>query len=164
MSLLRVFGAAPLEQALSASRVQPRGRANFNVHPSLEDPVQRMLNVFQPGSYVRPHRHPPDRFELFLLLAGEAALVVFGESGEPAEWAVLWEGADWAAEVSGGVLHTVFALRRDTVLFEVKRGPYVPPGENDFAPWAPREGTPEARELLASWKELVRRAPNAPTG
>lgn len=161
---MRVFDAAPLEQALVASRVQPRGRANFNIHPSLEDPVQRMLNVFQPGSYVRPHRHSPDRFELFLLLSGEAALVVFAQTGEPAEWALLRERASWAVEVAGGALHTVFALRRDTVLFEVKRGPYLPTEESDFASWTPREGTPETRELLRTWEELVHRAPSAPRG
>jgi len=162
--LLRVFDAAPLGQTLAASRAGSRRRANFNVHPTLEDPVQRMLNVLQPGSYVRPHRHSPDRFELFLRLAGEAAVLLFRENGEPFEGAILGDGTAWAVEAPGGVWHTVLALCPDAVLFELKRGPYRSTGENDFAPWAPLEGTPEVRELVGTWEKLVRGAASAPRG
>ena len=161
MSRLRLFRAASLEQALDASRHGARRRANSNVHPTLDDPVQRMLNVFQPGSYVRPHRHGPERFELFIRLAGEAVAMIFDEGGHPAEWAVLTHGGEWAVEVPGGAWHTVFALAPDAVLFEVKPGPYRPLVEKDFAPWAPREGTPEAADALRSWERMVRAS--APT-
>jgi cupin fold WbuC family metalloprotein len=161
---LRAFSDAPMERVIASSRVHPRGRANFNIHRSLDDPIQRMLNVFQPGSYVRPHRHLPDRPELFLRLAGEAAVVLFGETGEPIEWAVMRDGAAWAVEVPGDAWHTVFALRPDTVLFEVKDGPYRPTGDGDFAPWAPREGEAAALGLLRTWEDLVRETPSATRG
>lgn len=164
MHRLRLFHAASLDQALAASRQSARRRANANVHPTLDDPIQRMLNIFQPGSYVRPHRHDPDRFELFILLAGEAAAVVFEEGGRPSEWAVLGQSGDWAVEVPGGAWHTVFALAPDAVLFEVKPGPYRPLVEKDFAPWAPREGTPEAQRVLKEWERRVLARPEAPRG
>jgi cupin fold WbuC family metalloprotein len=160
---LRLFHAASLEEALAASRRGPRLRANFNVHPTLDDPIQRMFNIFQPGSYVRPHRHDPDRFELFLRLTGEAGAVIFDEGGRPTEWAVLAEGADWALEVFGGAWHTIFALTPNAVLFEVKPGPYRPLTEKDFAPWAPVQGSAEAAELLGSWETLVRQRVIDPT-
>ena len=41
------------------ARQTPRGRLNLNLHPRLEDPIQRLLNAGSPGTYVRPHRHRP---------------------------------------------------------------------------------------------------------
>ena len=38
------------------ARQHPRLRLNHNLHQE-QDQVQRFLNVLQPGSYVRPHRH-----------------------------------------------------------------------------------------------------------
>jgi hypothetical protein len=76
-------------------------------------------------------------------------VLLFRENDEPFEWAVLGDGTAGA-----GVWHTVLALCPDAVLFEVKRGPYRSTGENDFAPWSPLEGTPEARELLGNLGEV----------
>ena len=162
MRRLRLFQASTLDETLAASRRGPRRRANFNVHPALDDPIQRMLNIFQPGSYVRPHRHDPDRFELFLILAGKAAVLTFADDGRVEEAAVLAPGAAWAVEIPGGVGHTVFALAPDTVMFEVKPGPYHPLAENDFAPWAPPAGTPEAQKALKEWERGVLARPQGP--
>ena len=43
-----------LAQQASAS---PRKRKNHNFHPEAGDPIQRMLNALNPGTYVQPHRH-----------------------------------------------------------------------------------------------------------
>ena len=145
--------AAILEDTTAKARSRARGRCNHNLHPTLEDPVQRFLNVLQPGSYVRPHRHEAHRWELFLLLEGEAAAVVFDDRGEVTERLVLRRGGARAVEVAGGVWHTLFALAPDTTLFEVKPGPYTPLSDKDFAPWAPLEGTPEAASLLSVWRD-----------
>lgn len=64
-----------------------------------------------------------------------------------------------AAEVQGvelppGVWHSLVSLAPDTVLFEVKPGPYRPTGENDFAAWAPLEGATAS----AAFVEWVARA------
>ncbi len=149
---LRVFDGETLRRTVATAASSPRGRANCNVHPSLDEPIQRMLNVFQPGTYVRAHRHEPDRFELFVALAGRAVVLTFEDDGAVHETAVLGPGAAWAVELPGGVWHTVVSLAPDTALFEVKPGPYAPPPEDAFAPWSPREGTPEAATLLEAWR------------
>ncbi len=149
---LKRLDAAALRETIERAASSPRRRANRNVHLTPEDPIQRMLNVLQPGTYVRAHRHGPDRFELFLALSGSAAVVTFGDDGSIAETAVLAPGATWAVEVPGGAWHTVVALAPDTALFEVKPGPYLPLAEDAFAPWSPREGTPEAVATLEAWR------------
>jgi cupin fold WbuC family metalloprotein len=155
MKPLRVVDAAIIAATTVEAREGPRGRKNFNVHPALTDPVQRFLNVFQPGSYVRPHRHETDRWELFLLLEGEAAAVVFDEQGTITDHTVLHRGGARAVEVAGGVWHTLFVVGPDTMLFEVKPGPYRALNDKDFATWAPAEGTAEAAAALARWSAEV---------
>ena len=39
------------------AKQSPRLRMNYNFHSELEDPVQRLCNAMEPGTYVRPHRH-----------------------------------------------------------------------------------------------------------
>ena len=51
----------PISESLFAQVAQqaansPRRRKNHNLHQE-SDLVQRFLNVLQPGTYVRPHRH-----------------------------------------------------------------------------------------------------------
>ncbi len=52
----------------------------------------------------------------------------------------------------------------DTALFEVKPGPFRPLPEDDFAPWAPRDDTSEASELLRRWEALAAPLATAPRG
>jgi cupin fold WbuC family metalloprotein len=155
MGTLRPLDDEVLARTIAGSRSAPRRRCNHNLHPRLDDPVQRFLNVVQPESYVRPHRHAPERFELFLILAGRAAAILFDERGEVREMVELATVSTRAVEIPGGTWHTVVALAPDTVLFEVKPGPYAPISDKDFAAWAAPEGTPEAARQLAAWRHLV---------
>jgi cupin fold WbuC family metalloprotein len=159
---LRRFDGGSLRETVARAASSPRRRANLNVHPALDDPVQRMLNVFQPGTYVRAHRHEPDRFELFLALSGRAAVLTFDDAGHVLEVVALEPGATWAVELPGDVWHTVVSLAEDTALFEVKPGPYRPLEDKDYAPWAPREGTPDAQSMLAQWRGSIAAADGAP--
>ena len=60
------YGAyAPSQQAQQS----PRQRANCNLHPQLDDPIQRLAIAMEPGTYVRPHRHP-HTWELLYPLRG----------------------------------------------------------------------------------------------
>jgi len=155
LSGIRVLDTVTVEAAVVASRSRERRRANHNLHPALDDPIQRFLNVLQPDSYVRPHRHEADRFELFLVLAGRAAAILFDAAGAVIETVALAPDATRAVEIPGGRWHTLLALEPDTVLFEVKPGPYRPLTDKDFASWAPAEGDPAAAAALERWRQAV---------
>ncbi len=130
----------------------PRGRANLNLHPELSDPVQRFFNALSPGSYVRPHRHGRGRWETFVAIRGRAVMLTFDDGGVVLERAELAPaGPVVAAEVAGGLWHTVAAFEEGTVLLELKPGPYHPIADKDFAAWAPAEGDPDAAAALARW-------------
>ncbi len=138
-----------LQRLQEKAAAAPRRRANFNLHQTLEDPVQRFLNAIEPGSYVRPHRHrSPLRWELFTALTGLAAVLLFDDDGTVLERTEIAAGGPvHAVEIPAGAWHTIAALESGTVLFEFKQGPYVPVTEKDFAPWAPAEGEPGCRAL-----------------
>ena len=128
----------------------PRLRSNHNLHPTLEDPIQRLLNAFEPGTYVRPHRHvEPERWELFLCLHGRAAVLTFDDSGSVQERLELdATGPTFAVEIAGGVWHTIASLAHGTVMFELKPGPYAPLSDKCFATWAPAEGAAGTADLV----------------
>jgi len=153
MSAAKVVGQEQLAALREAARLAARRRANLNLHPELADPVQRFFNCFEPGSYVRPHRHDPHRWELFVLLQGKAGVLLFSPEGAIFQRVLLAPTASLAVEIPGGVFHTLVALAPSTVLFEVKPGPYQALADKDFAPWAPSEAEDQAaRKLLAAWQ------------
>lgn len=142
---------AALVQRAAAS---PRRRANHNLHPVLEDPVQRFLNAMEPGTYVRPHRHttPEPKWELFVAMSGAIAVLLFDDAGVLTERVVVSAaGPVRAIEVPPGIWHTVVVLESGTVLFEFKQGPYAALTDKDFAQWAPREGEAGAPAMLQSF-------------
>ncbi len=121
-----------------------RRRKNYNLHSSAADPIQRMLNAFEPTTYIRPHRHG-GKWELFVIVSGRAAVVIFDDSGRVQERADLdAAGGTRIVEIPEGTWHTVVSLAPQTVMFEVKAGPYVPTLPSDFALWAPAEDDPAA--------------------
>lgn len=155
MKMNRVDNAR-LQSAIAAAKASPRLRMNDNLH-AMEDPIHRLLNATEPGTYVQPHRHgSPARTETLCVIAGRGAIVTFDDDGEIVEAIVLGPGAECAvAEIPGATWHTLIALSSGTVWFEVKQGPYAPLPLQDVAAWAPAPGTPEAASYLERWVKRV---------
>ncbi len=125
----------------------PRLRTHYNLHASHEDDIQRVCMAMEPGTYVRPHRHP-DKWELLLIISGEMLVLTFDDHGKVLTRTVLSAGGNTCGlENSARTWHAVATLAPSTVVLEVKAGPYVPTTEQDFAFWAPPEGHARAPEL-----------------
>ena len=159
---LVVLSRSLVESAAEASRESARHRIILPLHKGPHEPLHRMLNVIQPDSYVRPHRHvDPPNPEAWVLLRGAVAFFTFEDDGRIRDCLSLEAGGErFGVDLAPGIFHGLIALAPDTVLYEVKNGPYAPPGERSFAPWAPAEGAPDAPAYLA-WlrEEYPRRCP-----
>jgi len=155
-----VITSSHIARAIAASRESPRRRIIVPLHRTSADPLQRMLNILQPGSYIQPHRHAnPSRAESLVVLSGAICYVTFNESGEVADQYMLAaQSQQIGVDTEGGVYHTFYSLESDTVLFEVKPGPYSPEADKEFAPWAPAEGSEDAGRYL----EELSQSPRAP--
>jgi cupin fold WbuC family metalloprotein len=125
------------------SHASHRRRSVYNFHDSSTDPVQRFLNVMQPGTYVRPHRHDnPEKWEFTVVLSGRVAVLLMKSDGFVLERIELdGFGPERGLELPAGIWHTCAALSTNAVLLEIKRGPYDARTDKDFAAWAPSEGT-----------------------
>ena len=139
---MKICSAKEIQNVSARAASLPRLRAPHEFHASFQDPIQRLLNAIEPGSYVRPHRHSAaDRWEWFQALAGAAGILIFDNKGKVLERVdIRSAGPVYGVEIPAGVWHTVVSLAPGTVLFEIKPGPYVPLTDKDFAQWAPPEG------------------------
>ena len=153
---MQVINKCLIEKVVKEAKESPRKRMNFNFHKTFDANVQRMLNVMEPDTYVQPHKHEdPDKMEAFLVLQGRVLVVEFDDNGEIVSNCVLSaQDCVFGAEISPRVWHCIVPLEPDTVVYEVKDGPYSPLNDKNFATWAPKEGT------KGCWQyndELVRR-------
>jgi cupin fold WbuC family metalloprotein len=116
-----------------------------------------MLNALQPFSYVQPHRHlDPPKAESIVVLKGAIIFVEFNSTGEIENFNQLSsESFNIGVDIEPGIFHTFFAVVEDTVLFEVKPGPYEQSSDKDFAPWAPKESSKNAIEYLKNLYKLT---------
>lgn len=146
------IGRELVRQAVEASRQSPRRRIILPLHKAPESNLHRMLNAVQPFSYVQPHRHlAPPKAESIIVLQGAVLALVFDEAGRVLEATAIAAGtADFGIDFEPGVIHTFFALQRDTVLFEAKPGPYEAQTDKDFASWAPAEASPGAPAYMTA--------------
>ena len=151
---------ALIRQGIDASRNSPRGRIILPIHKSHSDLLHRMLNIVQPRSYIQPHRHlDPPKVESFMVIKGSILFFIFSNSGDIEKCHHLSAGASGiGVDVEPGIFHSFAATVADTVLFEVKQGPYEEICDKDFAGWAPIEGTAEAEEYLTRLYRFGERA------
>lgn len=147
-----------LLQALTGqAATNPRLRQNYNLHESLDDACQRLLNAMEPGSYIRPHRHShPQKQEGFVAVRGLLAAVTFDEHGEVEEIVQFGPRESVVGvDIPTGVWHTVVGLASGSIFYEVKAGPYLPVPLEDLAPWAPEAGSGEAARYLERLMDMI---------
>ncbi len=151
------FEQSKIQEAIELSRNSPRKRIIYPIHKSDDDRLHRMFNVIQPGSYIQPHRHKKsDKSETVLLLQGGICFITFDETGKIKSFKKLIAGSDFfGVDIEPDIIHTFYALEEDTVIFEVKNGPYVKELDKEFAEWAPEEFCPEAETYLNRLIELT---------
>ena len=150
MNKVQAVDTALIMDLLAQAQGAPRLRKNLNFHERGSHPCQRLLNAIVPGSYVRPHRHVLDNKEEFMVVMhGCLGVLLFDAQGVVTGKMKLEEGgAVRAVSIPTGVFHTAVALM-PTVIFEAKGGPYAPHRPEELAPFAPAEGSPEAKEYLS---------------
>ena len=104
-----------------------------------------MLHAMNPGTFVQPHKHEnPDKREIFLILQGRVLVVAFNYAGKITDHSILnTVTGNFGIEIPTGTWHTLIALEENSVVYEVKDGPYDPDDDKDFAAWAPAESDPE---------------------
>lgn len=128
-----------MAEVASQAREAARLRINYNFHRTTDEPVNRLLNAMNRGSYLPVHRHlSPDRCESSIVLRGRVGLTIYDDSGRVVERRVV--GLDSGCcgfDIEAGVWHGLVVLEDDTVLFEVKQGPYAPITPDNLAPWTP---------------------------
>lgn len=141
--------------AVEASRTSPRRRIMVPIQRSEAAPVQRLLNVMQPGSYVQPHRHPrPQATELAFIISGRMQVWIFHDDGTIRETRQCVPHSPCPlVDLEPGIWHTFAALEPDTVILEIKGGPYDPELDKEFAPWAPTENDDASAAYLKSLLE-----------
>jgi cupin fold WbuC family metalloprotein len=153
---IKVFGLADLDKLSEEAAHSPRQRQHRNIHADYAEPCQRLFNAIEPGSYLRPHRHPAGQGpETMIAVRGLMQLVVFDNDGEIAETQMFGAGrhigyqyVSIGVETPPGLWHTVVSMEPGSILLEIKAGPFDPSAPKVFAPWAPEEGCPGAAEYL----------------
>ena len=123
----------------------------MQMHRSDTEGVQRLLNFMQRGSYARPHCHPaPENIESIVIIQGSIGCLIFDADGAVQSAHRLDAGtpASCLVDIERGIWHTLVPLADETVILEIKRGPYHAATDKTFAAWAPEEGSTAASEYL----------------
>jgi cupin fold WbuC family metalloprotein len=155
---MMIINDALLDKTTAGAKSSPRLRMNCNFHEDLNDPVNRLLNAMEPGTYLRPHRHcNPDRHEMFLLLRGRVALFLFDGEGNVTDTVMLDPRRGcYGGEIPAGVWHSLLVLETGTVLYEVKQGPFAPLTPDNLAPWSPPvEDAGAARKYMENLRKHI---------
>jgi cupin fold WbuC family metalloprotein len=131
---------APLLQAAAASA---RKRSHLLLHADQQDQVQRLLIALEPETYVRPHVHG-EQWEMIVLLRGRFDFLIFDPQAELVQRLAM-SVASPVVQIPRGTWHSGVALAPETLVLEIKPGPYRP---NEFASWGPAEGEPASSRFV----------------
>jgi len=146
-----------LDHARQQSRLSPRRRIIQPFHKTNDDPLHRMLNVVQPGSYIRPHRHlDPPKAEAWILISGALVFFTFEDNGDVRDCLHLSAGGEiFGVDLVPGIFHTFIALEPDTTIYEIKTGPYSANSDKSFPTWAPAENTDGTAEYIETLRRYA---------
>ncbi|MGM4932794.1 WbuC family cupin fold metalloprotein [Tardiphaga sp. 619_E2_N8_5] len=142
---IATVGAADIETLRNAVVKTSKRRARINAHPGSDDNLHEMIIAIEPGSYIRPHKHP-GKSEAFHIIEGAVDIVVFDDAGEIDQivsLAAKGGEAPFYYRMSKPHYHTLIIRSELLVVHEITNGPFRPEG-TVFATFAPEEGDLEA--------------------
>lgn len=125
---MKIITRKTIEEICTQASDNERLRMNFNLHDSLDESVHKLLNALQPGTVMPVHRHlHPPKKETFVLLQGALELKFYNDAKEVTRRFLLSEtGDNLIAEIMPEEWHSFEVLEPDTVILEIKPGPYLP--------------------------------------
>ncbi|GLB51366.1 hypothetical protein NBRC110019_04050 [Neptunitalea chrysea] len=155
---LTYLTSAILEAGIEISKDSPRKRVIVPLHKTDDNKLHRMFNVMQPGTYIRPHYHKNEqKCESVVVLKGAIMFITFHLNGTIDTYQTIKAGSDiFGVDLEPSIIHSFIVLEKDTVIYEVKPGPYIKSTDKDFMLWSPEEGTTESLEYLEKLKELTK--------
>ncbi|MEM9444519.1 MAG: WbuC family cupin fold metalloprotein [Verrucomicrobiota bacterium] len=142
-----------MARGIEGSRQSKRKRVILPIHRTQDALVQRMLNFMQPETYIRPHMHAREEAtETVVLLKGALRFIVFSGEGEIEQKIELSANeVNGVIDIEPNIWHSFLVLEKDTVILEMKRGPYDTALDKTFAAWSPEEFTKESICYMQSW-------------
>lgn len=129
---MKIINSELLDEICIQAKENPRLRMNYNLHALLDDPVQRLLNALEPGTDIPVHRHKHSD-ETYLVVRGSLYVMLFDDNRELLQKVLLdpLKGS-YGVSVPAGEWHSIEVIESDTVIFEIKEGPYMALGEADI--------------------------------
>jgi hypothetical protein len=123
-----------INDTCTKASLSERKRMNYNIHETLDEDFHKMINAFQVGTKIPVHRHlHPSRKETYILLQGKLDVVRFNDEGHIISRTELSkESGNLIAEMLPEDWHTLDIKEPDTVIVEIKKGPYIPFPEIDL--------------------------------
>lgn len=123
---MRIIDNELLDKLTEQAATNERLRKNYNLHRSLNDNVQRLLNAMEPGTELPVHRHLHTD-ETYVVLKGSLNVLLYNEKKKLTQTILLDPKiGKYGVSIPAGQWHTVEILEKGTVIFEVKQGPYAP--------------------------------------
>lgn len=114
-----------LDNVSTKAKASYRLRMNFNLHDSLDAKAQRLLNALEIGTVLPIHRHRHTA-ETYILLRGKIRVMFYNEMGGETESFLLDPlSGNYGVQIPISQWHTLEVLEDDSVIFEVKDGPYA---------------------------------------
>lgn len=114
------------------AKESPRLRMNYNLHVSLDAKVQRLFNAMEPGTIIPIQRHQ-NTAETIMIVRGKIKVLLYDDNKNIIEESILsHELGNYGVHIPINVWHCVEILEPDTVMFEVKEGPYTPLAPEDI--------------------------------
>jgi cupin fold WbuC family metalloprotein len=153
---IATIGREDIEVLRQAVRNTPKRRVRINAHPGSDDQLHEMIIAIEPGSYIRPHKHP-GKSEAFHVIEGEVDIVVFSEEGNIdriVSLAAKGGRHPFYYRMSTAHFHTLIIRSDLLVVHEITNGPFVPTG-TVYAAFAPQEV--DAASAAVFQADLVKR-------
>ena len=155
---MEILENTEINKIIEKAQGSDRQRQHYNLHSNYAAPCQVLLNAICPESYIQPHRHTSDpKSEYLFWVSGDLVVFYFSDSGKIKNFIQLGPEAYKARGVKliSKDWHTVVALADNSVILEVKAGPFIPDSKKDFAFWAPAEGSASASQYLLQLKHVA---------
>lgn len=126
-----------MESAIKSERL----RYHLNLHGSYNEPVQRIIIALIRGTYIPPHYHVlTHQWECFNVISGDVSVLIFDRDGNVINKIVLGQQTGvYGIEFPPGTIHTLFCNSENSIIMELKEGPFNPDGAKIMLPWSPDE-------------------------